>query len=77
MSVRTTFKTGFVEKKKREKFDSKQKHEVHELLVLEMLINTCVHSFRPECNTGMSVMIFYTPPGVRILNSLRLSEDSN
>lgn len=38
MSVRTTFKTGFVEKKKREKFDSKQKHEVHELLVLEMLI---------------------------------------
>jgi hypothetical protein len=40
-------------------------------------LSTCVHFFRPECNTGMSVMVYYTPPGVRILHSSRFSEDSN
>ncbi len=32
---------------------------------------TGVHFLRLECNTATSVMVYYTPPGVRILNSLR------
>jgi hypothetical protein len=30
-----------------------------------------VHFFRLECNTATSVMVYYTLPGVRILNSSR------
>jgi hypothetical protein len=32
-----------------------------------------VHSFRLECNTAMSVMVYYTPPGVRVLHLSRIS----
>jgi hypothetical protein len=36
-----------------------------------------VFIFRPECNTAMRVMVYYTPPGVRILHSSRFPEDRN
>jgi hypothetical protein len=38
---------------------------------VQSLINTGVHFFRLECNTAMSVRVYYTLPGVRILNSSR------
>jgi hypothetical protein len=43
----------------------------------KMSLVTCVHFFRPECNTAMRVMVYYIPPGVRILHSPRFPEDRN
>jgi hypothetical protein len=42
------------------------------MTISDWWVHTGVHFFRLECNTATCVIVYYNPPGVRIMNSLRI-----